>query len=92
MYYADPDRNAVELQVDNFHDWAKSSEYIRTSQDFAANPIGVPFDPNRAYDAFKAGKSHEELHRAMMAGQFIPDTPPPLLGLPPGTTLGPPPP
>jgi catechol-2,3-dioxygenase len=27
MYYADPDRNAVELQVDNFHDWAKSSEY-----------------------------------------------------------------
>lgn len=25
MYYADPDRNMVELQVDNFGDWAKSA-------------------------------------------------------------------
>ena len=44
MYYADPDRNMVELQVDNLHDWEKSSEYLRTSQEFAANPIGVFFD------------------------------------------------
>ena len=91
MYYVDPDRNAVELQVDNFHDWAKSSEYIRTSPEFAANPIGVFFDPDRAYEAFKAGKGHEELHRAMMAGQFMPAVPPPLIGLPPGLQLGPPP-
>jgi catechol-2,3-dioxygenase len=41
MYYADPDRNAVELQVDNFLDWAKSSEYMRTAREFAANPLGV---------------------------------------------------
>ena len=57
MYYADPDRNAVELQVDNFHDWAKSSEYMRFSLEFAANPIGVLFDPDRAYDVFKTGKT-----------------------------------
>jgi catechol 2,3-dioxygenase len=91
MYYADPDRNVVELQVDNFHDWEKSSEYIRNSQEFAANPIGVLFDPGRAYNAFKTGKTHEELHRAMMAGQFMPDAPPPFIGLPPGVSLGPPP-
>jgi catechol 2,3-dioxygenase len=91
MYYADPDRNVVELQVDNFHDWAKSSEYMRTSQEFAANPIGVPFDPGRAYDAFQSGKTPEELHRAMMARHLMPDAPPPLIGLPPGLSLGPPP-
>ena len=90
MYYADPDRNAVELQTDNFHDWAKSSDYIRTSPEFAANPIGAPFDPDRAYEAFRGGKSHEDLHRAMMAGQFLPDALPPPLGLPPGTSLAPP--
>jgi catechol-2,3-dioxygenase len=91
MYYADPDRNVVELQVDNFHDWAKSSHYIRTSEEFAANPIGVPFDPGRAYDAYKQGETHEDLHRAIMAGQFVPEAPPTLVGLPPGSSLGPPP-
>jgi catechol 2,3-dioxygenase len=90
MYYADPDRNVVELQVDNFHDWAKSSEYMRTAREFAANPLGVLFDPGRAYDAFKAGETHEELHRAMMGGHLMPDAPPPLIGLPPGASLGPP--
>ena len=89
MYYVDPDRNLVELQTDNFHDWAKSSEYIRGSE-FAANPIGVFFDPDRAY-TLKAGKTHEELHRAAMAGEYMPDAPPPLVGLPPGLRLGPPP-
>lgn len=90
MYYLDPDRNAVELQADNFHDWAKSSEYIRTSPVFAANPIGVFFDPDKAYEAFKAGMGHEELHRAVMAGDFLPAVPTPLVGLPPGLQLGPP--
>ena len=92
MYYTDPDRNAVELQADNFRDWAKSSEYVRSSPEFAANPIGVPFDPDRAYDAFKSGKTHEELHRAAMAGEFLPEAPLKPFGLPPGLSLGPPPP
>jgi catechol 2,3-dioxygenase len=91
MYHADPDRNVVELQVYNFHDWAKSSKYMRTSQEFAGNPIGVLFDPGRAYDALRAGKTHEELHRAMMAGHLMPDVPPPLVGLPAEVSLGPPP-
>ena len=39
LYYRDPEGNFVELQSDIFGDWAKSSEFMRTSADFAANPI-----------------------------------------------------
>ena len=46
-YYADPDGNHVELQVDNFGDWSKSTEWMRTSEEFKANPIGVFVDPDR---------------------------------------------
>ena len=46
-YYKDPDGNRVELQVDNFGDWAKSTEWMRTSEEFAANPIGQFVDPER---------------------------------------------
>jgi hypothetical protein len=31
----------VELQVDNFGDWSKSKEWMKTSPEFAANPIGM---------------------------------------------------
>jgi hypothetical protein len=56
---------------------------MRTSQEFAANPIGVRFDPDRAYAAFQGGKTHEELHRAAISGEFAPVSQPPLVGLPP---------
>ena len=46
-YYADPDGNNVELQVDNFGDWTKSKEWMRTSDEFRANPIGQFVDPDR---------------------------------------------
>ena len=45
-YYADPDGNHVELQVDNFGDWTKSTEWMRTSAEFRANPIGQFVDPD----------------------------------------------
>jgi hypothetical protein len=48
-------------------------------------------DPDSACEAFKAGKGHEELHRAIMAGQFMPSVPPPLIGLPPELQVRPPP-
>ena len=53
MYYSDPDANLVELQVDNFGDWSKSKEWMMTSTEFAANPIGAFFDPGLVYDAYK---------------------------------------
>ena len=45
-YYADPDGNNVELQVDCFGDWEKSKEWMQTSDEFKANPIGVFVDPD----------------------------------------------
>jgi len=72
LYYADPDRNLVELQADNFGDWAKSSHWMRTSQEFAANPIGVAFDPAKVFDAYRAGRPVADIHTAIMASKFLP--------------------
>jgi catechol-2,3-dioxygenase len=75
FYYADPDGNSVELQSDNFGDWSRSTEYMRTTPEFAANPIGVSVDPGRMLAARQAGASSEELHRRAYAGEFEPDAP-----------------
>jgi len=81
LYYKDPDGNFVELQSDNFSDWKRSGEYMRGSPKFAANPIGVFFDPARVYEAFKSGTDFETLEKAVYAGAFLPD-PIPNIGLP----------
>jgi catechol 2,3-dioxygenase len=75
-YYQDPDGNHVELQVDNFGDWAKSSEWMRTSPEFHANPIGVFVDPALVADAAAAGASFDDIHTRAMAGAFAPPQPP----------------
>jgi catechol 2,3-dioxygenase len=76
FYYVDPDGNSVELQVDNFDgDWSKGTEFVKSSADFAANPIGTPLDPDRMVAARRAGMSPEELHRRGRAGEFMPADP-----------------
>lgn len=75
-YYADPDRNHVELQCDVFGDWAKSAEWMRTSPDFAANPIGVFVDPAKVAEAAAEGASFPDIHARAMAGEFAPPAPP----------------
>ncbi len=75
FYYVDPDGNSVELQVDNFGDWAQSKEWMRTSPDFAADPIGKFVDPEQIVVARKAGASHAEIHRRAYAGEFPPPGP-----------------
>ena len=82
LYYEDPESNYVELQSDNFGDWKLSTDFIRTSADFKANPIGTFFDPEAVYQAFASGQTIEVLHPAMRAGKFLPD-PMPHIGLPP---------
>jgi catechol 2,3-dioxygenase len=72
FYYEDPDGNSVEMQVDNFGDWAASGEWMRTAQEFVANPIGVFVDPDRLVAASRAGATGEELHRRAYAGEFVP--------------------
>jgi catechol-2,3-dioxygenase len=81
LYYKDPEGNYVELQSDNFSDWRQSSEWMRTSPDFAANPIGTFFDPARVYDAFQSGTDFKKLQQAVRAGAYLPD-PIPNIGLP----------
>jgi len=75
FYYVDPDGNSVELQTDNFGDWKQSTEWMRTSPDFAANPIGIPIDPNRLLQARREGIAAEEIHRRAYAGEFRPSQP-----------------
>jgi len=81
LYYQDPEGNYVELQSDNFSDWKASSEWMRTSADFAANPIGTFFDPARVYDAFQSGQDFKTLQKSVRAGAYLPN-PIPSIGLP----------
>jgi catechol-2,3-dioxygenase len=72
FYFVDPDGNSVELQADNFGDWSRSKEWMRTAPEFAANPIGVPVDPEAMIAAWHAGDGADELHRRAYAGEFAP--------------------
>jgi catechol 2,3-dioxygenase len=74
LYYKDPEGNFVELQSDVFSDWKLSTEYMRTSPEFAENPIGVFFDPGRVYDTFKSGTDFRPLERSIRAGDFVPNS------------------
>lgn len=71
-YYKDPDGNHVELQVDAFGDWAASKEWMRTSAEFKANPIGVFVDPGMIAERSAAGETFEAIHRQAMAGELSP--------------------
>jgi catechol 2,3-dioxygenase len=75
LYYEDPDGNSVELLVDNFGNWDESSEFMRTSPEFAAKPMGTYVDPDKLVAARKAGVSFAELHRRAYAGEFPPSGP-----------------
>lgn len=73
IYYKDPEGNFVELQSDNFGDWALSTEWMQTSPDFAANPIGVAFDAERVYQAHRSGMKFKTLQQVIRRGDYLPD-------------------
>ncbi len=75
FYYVDPDGNSVELQIDNFENWEQSSAWMRTSPDFAADPIGKFVDADQIVAARQAGASLAEIHRRAYAGEFPPSAP-----------------
>jgi catechol-2,3-dioxygenase len=81
LYYKDPEGNFVELQSDNFGDWKLSTEFMRTSADFAANPIGTFFDPARVYEKFKSGTDFRALQKTIREGAYLPASIP-NIGLP----------
>ncbi len=55
--------------------WDESSEFMRTSPEFAAKPMGTYADPDKLVAARKAGMSFAELHRRAYAGEFPPSGP-----------------
>ena len=75
FYYEDPDHNSVEINVDNFGDCWTSGEYMRTSTEFAANPLGIFVDPEKMIAARDAGASPWELHVRARGGEFAPARP-----------------
>ena len=63
MYYADPDGNQMEFQVDAFATPDELQAYI-TGPQFGVNPIGVEYDPDEWLARLRAGKpAHEMLAR-----------------------------
>jgi catechol 2,3-dioxygenase len=73
MYYADPDGNSVELFVDNFGDWEKSGNFMRTSPEFASMPMGRYVEPEKLLAARASGAAAGEIHRQSYAGKLSPD-------------------
>lgn len=75
MYYADPDGNGVEIQVDMFHDWKLSKEWMWASQEFAEDQIGPQFDPDKLVAARSTGLSGDEIHERARKGEYAPGSP-----------------
>ena len=86
IYFRDPEGNYVELQSDTFGDWAKSTHWMQTSEDFRSNPIGTFFDPEQVLEAYRGCQDFATLSPAMRDGAFKPATIPPI-GVPEPETV-----
>lgn len=69
MYYADPDKNIIELNVDNFTDVWAVTEQLRA----LPSELHVYIDLDKMITARDAGASAWRLHKRALAGEFIPD-------------------
>lgn len=55
MYYADPDGNQMEFQVDSYSSSEDANAFI--NEHFSTNPIGVEYDPEDWLARLRAGAS-----------------------------------
>jgi catechol-2,3-dioxygenase len=62
MYYADPDGNQMEFQVDCFASNEDANAFMEGPH-FAANPIGVEYDPEEWLEKLRAGAPVAEFLR-----------------------------
>lgn len=62
LYYADPEGNQIELQVDSFPDAETTNAWLR-SEAFRRNPIGIEFDADEMLEKLRAGVPDVELMR-----------------------------
>lgn len=67
LYYADPDGNQLEFQVDNYETVEEAGEFFFTPE-FAANPIGVDFDPEELLARMRAGDDEASLKARPASG------------------------
>ena len=70
LYYGDPDGNQMEFQVDCLGSTAAANAYMH-GPDFAANPIGVEFDPHAMLTALRAA-APEQAFAARPPGPISP--------------------
>jgi catechol 2,3-dioxygenase len=73
LYYADPEGNGVEIQVDTFGDWSTSKEWMSASLEFASDQLGAYFDPEKLVAAHEAGLTFAEIHERTRAGEYVPE-------------------
>ena len=59
LYYRDPDRNMVELQIDNMAP-DEATNYMR-GEEFSRDPFGPSFDPDAMLAALRAGTPESAL-------------------------------
>ena len=76
FYYADPEGNSVELQVDNYGDWARSKAFMQNDPRFAADQFGAVVDPEAIIQARRDGLEPSAVHERSYAGDYPPSTPP----------------
>jgi catechol 2,3-dioxygenase len=69
FYYADPDGNSIELQVDNFADWRESIKFFASAA-FERDPFGPGVDPEALLAERAAGVDPAELVQRSYAGEF----------------------
>ncbi len=67
LYYADPDGNQIECQVDNFDTVEEAGKFFFTDA-FAVNPIGVNFDPEELRARLLAGEDEASLKARPASG------------------------
>jgi len=75
FYYADPDQNIVELNVNNYGNEWTATEHMKSSPSFAARPMGAYIDPDMMIAAREAGASPWALHERAFGGEFVPPHP-----------------
>jgi catechol 2,3-dioxygenase len=75
FYYADPDQNSVELNVNNYGNEWTATEHMKAASSSPERPRRVFLDPEKLLAARKAGASPWELHERAFAEEFAPEKP-----------------
>ncbi len=75
FYYADPDRNSIELNVDNYGDNLTSIEHIQNSPEFARRPQSRSFRATvrtSLWDSFSPPSARDVESRCLPSVVFMP--------------------